>query len=99
MRIGQLESGRLEIPADFQETIGAQPHDVIELRLVDDEIRLKRAEVASETLPQPWLQELYEYFRPFREEAEASGLTDDEINEAIDEAFRSVRSERAVGTL
>lgn len=93
-RIGHLESGRLEIPTEFQEAIGAQPDDALEMHVVNDEIHLKRVDVGAQTLPQPWLQELYEYFRPYREEAEVSGMTDDEINEAIDEAFRAVRSNR-----
>ncbi len=39
-----------------------------------------------------WLRELYDYFAPVREEALEKGYTEEEINAAIDEAVRAVRT-------
>jgi hypothetical protein len=40
-----------------------------------------------------WLQELYEQFAPVRDEAR--GLSEAEINDAIDDAVKAVRSKHA----
>jgi len=42
-----------------------------------------------------WLRERYDYFAPVREEALKKGYADEEINTAIDETVRAVRSARA----
>lgn len=41
------------------------------------------------------LKALYDLFAPVREEAAHSGMSEDEINQLIDEAIDEVRSERA----
>lgn len=93
-RVGHLHNGQVSIPVDFQEAIGARSDDLLEMQVVDDEIRLKLAGTAAMSVSNTWVRELYDYFAPIRAEAEAAGLSDDEINEAIDEALRAVRSEQ-----
>lgn len=92
--VGHLHDGQLTIPVEFREAIGAQPEDLVIMNVVDDEIHLKRVERTATAIVNPWFQELYDYFAPVRVGAEAAGLSDDEINEAIDEAFRAVRAEQ-----
>lgn len=42
-----------------------------------------------------WLQELYHYFEPVRQEAEKQGYSEDEIDAAIDRAIAAARAEHA----
>jgi hypothetical protein len=41
-----------------------------------------------------WFEKLYRLYAPVREAAEESGMTEDEINAVLDEAFEEVRRER-----
>ncbi len=41
-----------------------------------------------------WFGKLYDLFEPVRAGVEASGMTEDEVNQIIDEAIEEVRSER-----
>jgi hypothetical protein len=42
----------------------------------------------------PFLKELYEYFTPAREEVLEKGMTEEEIDAAIDQAFEAVRADQ-----
>ncbi len=47
--------------------------------------------------PDPdWFGKLYDLFAPVRDGVEASGMTDDEVNQILDEALAEVRRERQV---
>lgn len=93
-RVEHLDNGKLTIPADFQEAIGARSDDLVEMKVIDQEIHLKRLEYEDMAVSNEWVRKLYEYFAPVRAEAEAAGLTEGEINDAIDEALREVRAEQ-----
>ncbi len=41
-----------------------------------------------------WFGKLYDLFAPVRAEVEASGMTEDEVNQFLDEAIEEVRRER-----
>ena len=41
-----------------------------------------------------WFRTLYDIFAPVREDAEASGMTEDEIKQILDEALDEVRREQ-----
>lgn len=41
-----------------------------------------------------WLKEVYDAFAPVREEADDMGLTEESINQLIDEAIEEVRREQ-----
>lgn len=41
-----------------------------------------------------WFGKLRDSFAPVREAIEASGMTDDEVNQILDQAFEEVRRER-----
>jgi hypothetical protein len=42
----------------------------------------------------PWLKDLYDVFAPVREAVEQSGMTEEEVNDIIDDAIAEVRRER-----
>jgi hypothetical protein len=46
----------------------------------------------TEQVGSPWLRQLYALYAPVREAA--VGLTEEEINKAIDEALKEVRSRK-----
>ena len=93
VRVEQLQDGQVSIPVEFQQAIGAGPDDLLAMQVIDGEIRLKRVGASSLSIVNPWFRELYDYFAPFRAWADESGMSDDEINEAIDEALQAVRAE------
>ncbi|MEO8391713.1 MAG: hypothetical protein ABI700_01855 [Chloroflexota bacterium] len=42
----------------------------------------------------PWAKEFYDQFAPVRQEVIDTGMTEDEVNQIIDEAIEEVRRER-----
>lgn len=91
--IRPLRGGQITIPAEFREKLGISTDTVLEVSLVDGELRLKPLSLASTVAGSPWLKELYDVFAPTREEAK--GLDSDEIDAAIVSATRAVRQKRA----
>ncbi len=55
-------------------------------------IRKRRA--ALDLVGSPWLAELYERLAPVRQEAICAGYSEEEINDAIDQAVAAVRLRR-----
>jgi AbrB family looped-hinge helix DNA binding protein len=86
------EDGAITIPAEIRRELGIDAGSPLRVSLVDGEIRIRR--VAPDA-GSPWLRELYDYFAPVRQEILDRGLTEEEVNAAIDEAVAEVRRERA----
>ena len=47
----------------------------------------------TESLNKAWFSQAYDLFAPVREEILASGMTEEEVNAAIDQAIAEVRGE------
>ena len=86
--------GRLVIPSEFRDALGLNGDTVLEITLVEGELRIKPAGEAEPEVGSPWLKELYDYFAPARQEAIDKGYTDEEINAWIDQAVAEVRAEQ-----
>ena len=88
-----LRGGQITIPADFRAKLGIGPKTLLELSLVEGELRLRTVSVTRTVGGSPWLKELYDDFAPVR--AEAAKYSSGEIDAAIDVAVKESRRERA----
>lgn len=86
--------GQITIPAEFRRQLGMTEESLLQMTLVDGELRLRPVEAREQGKGSPWLKEAYDLFRPVRQEAIEKGYTEEEINTAIDEAIAAVRAER-----
>ena len=88
------KKGQITIPDAFRKELGIEEDSLLRVRVEEGELRIRPVEVREATEGSPWLRELYEYFAPVREEADARGYTDEEINAWIDEAVAAVRRDQ-----
>jgi len=88
------KKGQVTIPDEYRKALGIGDDTLLRMHLADGELRIAPVEVREQSQGSPWLLELYEYFAPVREEAEAKGYTDEEVNRWIDEAVTAYRNER-----
>jgi AbrB family looped-hinge helix DNA binding protein len=90
-----LRGGQVTIPAEFRRKLGIGPDSLLEISLVDGELRIKPVSVATTVGGSPWVKELYDLFAPVR--AEMAKYASEEIDAAIDEAIREVRQAHRKG--
>ena len=90
-----LRGGQITIPAEFREKLGIGPDSLLQVTLMQGELRLRPLSVTERAAGSPWLKDLYEYFAPVREEGEEKGYPEKEIDAAIDEAVKAVRQRHA----
>jgi bifunctional DNA-binding transcriptional regulator/antitoxin component of YhaV-PrlF toxin-antitoxin module len=90
-----LRSGQITIPVAFRKRLGIDEQSLLQMTLVEGELRIKPVAIREQTKGSPWLRELYEYFAPVREEILARGISEEEVNADIDAAIAAVRAERA----
>lgn len=86
-----LRSGQITIPATFRKQLGIDEQTLLQMTLVEGELHIKPVAVREPSQGSGWLRELYDYFAPVRDEAVAKGYTEDEINDAIDDAVAAAR--------
>jgi len=90
-----LRNGQITIPIAVRRELGIGEETMLQLSVTEDrEIRIKPIKVEESAKGSPWLKDLYEYFAPVREEVAASGMTEQEVNDLLDEALRDVREGR-----
>lgn len=90
-----LRSGQITIPAEFREKLGINTNTILQVSLVQGELRIRPIQTVKTVAGSPWLKELYDYFAPVRQEAEEKGYTEKEINRTIDAAVKAVRKKHA----
>lgn len=88
--VKQLRHGQITIPKELREALGLQEEDLLAITLSEGRLELEPVRVTPRSTGSPWAKELYEQFAPVR--TSLRGRTEEEINEAIDEAKRSTRS-------
>lgn len=91
-----LRSGQITIPAEFRERLGIRPDSLLQVTLLEGELRIKPIRTAQTAAGSPWLRELYDLFAPVRQEAEERGYSEKEINAVIDEAIKEVRQSHTI---
>ena len=87
-------SGHVAIPDEFRAALGIDPETPLLLTLKDGALHLQPVLRGGDGVGSPWLRQLYDYFEPWRREAEEKGYTDEQINGWSDEALAEYRRER-----
>lgn len=89
--VKSLRSGQLTIPADFREKLGIGEDTLLQISLMNGELRVKPIKFTDKTdsVGSPWLKEAYDAFAGVRKKMEK--YSEEEINEAIDQAVKAVR--------
>ena len=91
--VRSLRHGQVTIPADFRKELGIESESLLQLTLDQGELRIRPVQVAEPTKGTPWLAEAYEAFAEVRKHLER--YSGEEIDAAIDEAVKAVRSQHA----
>src|SRR6059058_2559860 len=92
--IRPLRGGQITIPAEFRKELGITEESMLQVTLSEGELRVKPVRVTERGEGSPFLKELYEYFAPAREEVRKKGMTEEEIDTAIDQAVEAVRNSK-----
>lgn len=90
-----LPDGTVALPADVVHAAGFAEGETLSLHVDRGELRPLPAGKPAPALRKQPLRDLYEYFAPVREEVRESGISEDELNELIDEAIAASRRERS----
>lgn len=90
-----LRSGQITIPSDFREKLGITSDSLLQMSLLQGELRIKPVQIAKEQQGSPWLKDAYNAFAPVRQEIKEKGYTEQEVNDAIDAAVKAVRKSHA----
>lgn len=97
--IKPLRGGQITIPSDFRKELGIESDTLLQISLMQGELRIKPVKAVETVGGSPWLKELYDYFAPVREEAKKKGYTEKEINDTIDAAVKAVRAKHAKSSI
>lgn len=87
-----LRGGQITIPIEFRRELGIEDASLVEVTMTErGDLTLHPVE----TRPRgsEWLREVYEAFEPVRQEILEKGMTEEEVDALIDEAFREVRED------
>lgn len=92
--IKPLRGGQITIPAEFRKELGITEESVLQVSLFGGALHIKPVRVTEIDEGSPMLKELYEYFAPARQEVREKGYIEEEIDAAIDQAVKAVRSKQ-----
>jgi AbrB family looped-hinge helix DNA binding protein len=87
-----LRNGQITIPKDVRDELGLRDDALLSLAVTEGGFHVRVVQ-ARPTTGSPWAKQLYDIFAPARKSLE--GHSEQEINDAIDEALRAYRAERA----
>lgn len=90
--VRQLRNGQITIPKEFREAMQLSGEDMLAVTLQDGKLEIETVKPAPRTGGSQWAKDLYDLYAPVRKSLE--GYTEQEINDAIDEAVRAVRAEQ-----
>lgn len=88
MIVKQLRHGQITIPKELRKKLGLEADDLLSIEVIDGKLEIEPVKVTRKG-GSLWARELYEMFAPVR--ASLEGYTEQEINDAIDEAVAAVR--------
>jgi bifunctional DNA-binding transcriptional regulator/antitoxin component of YhaV-PrlF toxin-antitoxin module len=88
--VRSLRGGQVTIPADFRRALGIDGESLLQLTLMQGELRIRLVQSQDKGREPSWLRDAYDAFAPIREEL-AEKYSEDEINIAIDQALTAVR--------
>ena len=87
--IKALRSGQITIPSVFREKLGIDEATILQIKLVEGELRIKPVRFTHQTGESVWFKKLYEQFSDVRKEAKS--MSEIEIDKTIDKAVKAVR--------
>lgn len=90
--VRQLRHGQITIPKEFREAMHLEPDDLLAVTLDDGKLEIAGVSPLPKGPGSPWAKKLYELFSPARESLK--DYSEQEINDAIDEALRAYRAEK-----
>lgn len=90
--VRSLRGGQVTIPADFREKLGIDADTLLQMSLIQGELRIKPVKAIDTVGGSKWVKELYDLFEPVRKEAKEKDYTEKKINTAISKAVRAVRT-------
>lgn len=94
-----LRGGQMTIPIEIRKRLGINEHTLLSVIESDDGGFLVKPLVIEpvHTLANPsdsgWIKDVYAAFEPVRREIQEKGMSGEEVDDLIDEAFRDVRAE------
>ena len=88
--VKQLSHGQITIPKELREALGLQPDDLLSMTLSEGKLEIVPVKVGPKTDGSPWAKELYQQFAPVRRSLQ--GRTEEELNQAIDDAVEETRA-------
>lgn len=97
--IRPLRGGQVTIPADYRAKLGIDADTLLQISLMQGELRIKPVKAVDTVGGSPWIKELYELFEPARKEAKEESYTEEKINTAIDKAVLTVRAKHGKSSL
>ena len=89
--VKQLRHGQITIPKDLRDALGLEEDDLLAITLSGRKLEIEPLKVAPKGRGSPWARQLYEEFGAMRESLK--GRTEEEINQAIDEALGEARTQ------
>lgn len=90
--VRQLRHGQITIPKELRDAVGLEEDDLLSITLAEDRLEVEPVKIASKRKGSPWARELYATFAPLRKSLK--GRSEEEVNEAIDEALRAARENK-----
>lgn len=84
-----LRNGQITIPVEVREKLGIDEQTILQLSLVNKEIRLKPVRISQTDADSPWMKELYGLFSKSRKEAKK--YSSKGIEKDITKAINAVR--------
>ncbi len=87
-----LRGGQITIPAEFRQKLSIDEDTLLQVTLVDGELRIRPVKIAQAQAGSAWAKELYDLFASVRESA--SPYDEQDINAAIDDAVGAVRGRK-----
>lgn len=88
-----LRSGQITIPAHFREKLGLDSDTLLQMSLVEGELRMKPIRITTSAKDTFWFKKLYDQFSKTRKEARI--MPEKEIDKSIDKALKAVRKSHA----
>lgn len=89
--VRQLRHGQITIPKEVRDALGLQADDLLSMTLSEGKLEIEPVKVAPKAGGSAWARELYEQFAPVRKGLK--GQSEEEINQAIDEAVEEARAD------